>query len=169
MRTHRKLLYPVALAAAFGMRPAAAEDTPKPLDPAFEKLDRNHDGYLSREELRGYGKAFDEADENKDGRIDPSEFVKAQAIHDRMAAGKYVDDSVVTAKVKAALLKEPDPQLAGRQRGDQGRPGAALGLREGRRAAPEGGEGCELGGRRRVREGRDGRQVTPALPACWSA
>jgi hyperosmotically inducible protein len=75
----------------------------------FAPLDANHDGYLSRQEtagIKGFGKAFDEADANHDGRLDRDEFIKAGSIYDRMRLGKYVDDSVITAKVKAALVKE---------------------------------------------------------------
>jgi len=77
----------------------------------FDQLDKNHDGVLTQDEVRGihdYARAFIEADENKDGKLDRAEFVKAESIHDRIVAGKYLDDSVITAKVKAALLKEPD-------------------------------------------------------------
>ena len=98
-------------AAAFGAVSAAAADKPQEPNPKFEQLDRNHDGFLTRDEVRGirdFGRAFDQADKNKDGKLDPAEFLEADAIHDRIAAGMYVDDSVVTAKVKAALLKEPD-------------------------------------------------------------
>jgi len=75
----------------------------------FGALDTNHDGYLSKSEtagIKGFGKAFAEADTNHDGRLDRNEFVKAGAIYDRIRLGKYVDDSVITAKVKAALIKE---------------------------------------------------------------
>jgi Ca2+-binding EF-hand superfamily protein len=101
----------VAVAAVVGIQLAAAEDKPKSPDPKFDKLDKNRDGYVSRDEvrsLRDYGKAFDQADENKDGKLDRGEFVKAEAVHDRIVTGKYVDDSLVTAKVKAALLREPE-------------------------------------------------------------
>lgn len=101
----------VAVAAAVGIQLAAAEDKPKSPDPKFDKLDKNRDGYVSRDEvrsLRDYGKAFEQADANKDGKLDRGEFVKAEAIHDRIVTGKYVDDSLVTAKVKAALLREPE-------------------------------------------------------------
>ncbi len=48
-----------------------------------------------------------EADDNRDGKLDQHEFLKAESLHDRIVTGKYVDDSVITAKVRAALLKEP--------------------------------------------------------------
>ena len=76
----------------------------------FLKLDANRDGYLSRDEtrkIRDFDKAFTEADDNRDGKLDAAEFTKAQSIQDREAVGQYVDDSVITAKVKAALLKDP--------------------------------------------------------------
>ncbi len=95
-------LLAIALAPAL----ALGSDNPK-----FDRLDRNRDGFLSREEvrhLRDYASAFNEADANRDGRLSPAEFIKAEAIHDRVLAGKYVDDTMLTARVKAALLKEPE-------------------------------------------------------------
>jgi hyperosmotically inducible protein len=101
-----------AMVAALGF-PAAvlSASQGEPADPRFNKLDADRDGYLSREEagkVRGFDKAFSEADDNRDGKLDAAEFVKAQAIHERMTAGGFVDDSVITAKVKAALLKDPN-------------------------------------------------------------
>jgi hyperosmotically inducible periplasmic protein len=90
---------------------ASGAEGAKSDNPKFVKLDKNRDGYLTRDEVRSirhYGQAFDQADENKDGKLDQAEFIKAEAIHDRVAAGKYVEDGVLTAKVKAALLKEPE-------------------------------------------------------------
>ena len=89
---------------------ATAADIPAPLQEKFHKLDTNRDGYLSQSELkqfRGYAAAFDQADENHDGKLDADEFIKAEAIYQRLQAAVFVDDSVTTAKVKAALLKEP--------------------------------------------------------------
>lgn len=101
----------VALAAAMlagaGIARAAGNDEAP--SPEFNQLDANHDGYLTREETRklhDFDKAFNEADDNRDGKLDAAEFIKAQSIHDRMTAGQYVEDSVITAKVKAALLKD---------------------------------------------------------------
>jgi hyperosmotically inducible protein len=90
---------------------ALAESPARPDDPKFERLDRNRDGYLAWPEVRhvrDYTQAFREADENRDGRLDRGEFVKAEAIHDRIVVGKYVDDALLTTKVKAALLQEPE-------------------------------------------------------------
>lgn len=90
---------------------ASAAEGAKAGNPKFVKLDKDRDGYLGKDEVRSirhYEQAFDQADDNKDGKLDQAEFIKAEAIHDRVAAGKYVEDGVLTAKVKAALLKEPD-------------------------------------------------------------
>jgi hyperosmotically inducible periplasmic protein len=90
---------------------AISADDAKSGNAKFLMLDKNKDGFLTRDEVRGirgdYDKAFEAADENKDSKLDPGEFLKAEAIHDRMVTGAYVEDSVITAKVKAALVKEP--------------------------------------------------------------
>ena len=110
---HRATAIALAAGAALYAAPqaSAADSAAKPENPKFVKLDRNRDGVLTREEvrqIRGYEKAFSEADANRDARLDQAEFIKAEAIHDRITAGKYVEDSVITTKVKAALLKEPE-------------------------------------------------------------
>ena len=100
----------LAASAAFGTASSVmAADKPQEANPKFVKMDKNKDGFITRDEVTGirwYDKAFDQADENRDDRLDQTEFVKAEAIQDRMAAGKYVSDSALTAKVKAALIKE---------------------------------------------------------------
>ncbi|MGE5823203.1 MAG: BON domain-containing protein [Bacteroidota bacterium] len=78
-----------------------------PNNAEFLKLDTNHDGYLSQAEtsvLPGFDSAFKEADANHDGRLGPDEYIKAASLYDRARAAKYIDDSVITAKVKARLL-----------------------------------------------------------------
>ena len=98
-------------AASIGAAGAArAADSGGPVSPEFKKLDVNGDGYVSRDEarkIRHFDQAFSEADDNRDGKLDAAEFTKAQSIHERLAAGQFVDDSVITAKVKALLLKDP--------------------------------------------------------------
>lgn len=82
--------------------PAHAQPSDK-----FRALDKNGDGFLTKDEvsaLRGYDKAFDEADDNHDGKLSPDEFVKAESIYDRQQVGGYVGDTELTAKVKTALV-----------------------------------------------------------------
>ena len=89
---------------------ARAAETDSPVSPEFKRLDVNRDGYVSREEarkIRGFDQAFTEADDNRDGKLDAAEFTKAQSIHERLAAGRIIEDSVITAKIKALLLKDP--------------------------------------------------------------
>ena len=99
----------VALIAAL-VAPAALAASGEPADPKFNRLDTNRDGYLSRGEAKASGleKAFAEADDNRDGKLDAAEFIKAEAIHERSVVGQYVDDGVITARVKAALLRDPN-------------------------------------------------------------
>jgi hyperosmotically inducible protein len=97
-----KLRLAVIATLAIGLAHAQPSDK-------FRGLDRNNDGFLSKEEvghLQGYERAFDEADDNRDGRLSPDEFVKSESIHDRQTLGKVIDDTILTAKVKAALLRE---------------------------------------------------------------
>lgn len=60
-----------------------------PLPPTFERLDRDHDGYVDRAEalaLPELDRVFNEADRRSDGRLDKVEFARALAlITDRMA------------------------------------------------------------------------------------
>jgi len=97
----------MAMSAPLYANPESGKSSPA--NSVFQKLDSNHDGYISRKEaakLRNFGKAFDESDDNHDSKLDPDELAKAQAIYDRMRAKAYLDDSVITARVKAALVKE---------------------------------------------------------------
>lgn len=117
VRKKRALFAGIAVAGflSYGLT-AAVADPGGPRDgyvlrDKFQQLDSNHDGFISKGEVRrfdGYSKAFDEADENHDGRLDADEFIKAEAIYGRMEATEFIDDSLITAKVKAALLKEPE-------------------------------------------------------------
>ena len=104
----------LAIAAAFAAPAAHASDSAgrAKIDTSrFNQLDRNRDGVLTQDEvrhIRDYARAFIEADQNKDGKLDRDEFMVAESLHDRILLGKYVEDSVLTAKVKAALLNVPE-------------------------------------------------------------
>jgi hyperosmotically inducible protein len=97
------------IVATLALLPAMvlAQEAPPQKSPDFVKLDRNRDGFLSREEAKADARAakfFGKADMNHDGRLNEDEWLKARSMADREKAGEYVDDSTVTAKVKSALL-----------------------------------------------------------------
>lgn len=97
----------IALASPAAM--AAQVSPTMSVDAKFRALDANEDGFVTKNEMkryRQYDKAFDEADLNHDSKLSPDEFVKAESIYQRLQAAEYFDDSVITAKVKAALVKE---------------------------------------------------------------
>ena len=94
--------------AAAGGYADTPEDNHRP-DALFLQLDTNHDGYVSSSEaaaVRGFGRAFADADDNKDGELSTDEFIKAEEIHQREQVAQFTDDSLITAKVKAALIKD---------------------------------------------------------------
>lgn len=72
---------------------------------AFDAVDTNQDGYLSKQEVAGdreLAKRFAKFDANKDGRLDVNEYIKANQDND----ARVLADSAITVKVKAALLTE---------------------------------------------------------------
>jgi hyperosmotically inducible protein len=98
----RKLIV-TALAAACAAG-ASAQDK-KTGNAAFDALDTNSDGYLSREEVarqRELAKRFDRFDADRDGRMSLDEYLKASQDND----ARILSDSTITAKVKAKLLAE---------------------------------------------------------------
>lgn len=72
---------------------------------AFDAIDKNRDGYLSKEEVAGdkeLAKRFANFDADKDGRLNVNEFLKAGQDND----ARVLADSAITTKVKALLLAE---------------------------------------------------------------
>ena len=84
------------------------------IEAAFKKYDVNRDGYLSKQEVKGRRdllRIFADADTDHDGKLDLDEYAAAESALHRAKAEHFVDDGIITAKVKAALLKDPDNKL----------------------------------------------------------
>jgi hyperosmotically inducible protein len=91
------LVNAVALAQAPGEPPAK--------NPDFVSLDRNRDGFISKLEAAGdpeIAKRFGVFDTDNDGRLSEAEYAAAREDNDKRA----VRDTLLTARVKAALLAE---------------------------------------------------------------
>ena len=96
----------VLLIGAVGM--ARASSSPTPEVTVFERYDTNHDGQVSIKEALALGmltKAFEVADINHDGNLNSDEFGKAEFVDAHLKVSNFIDDSVLTAKVKTGLLK----------------------------------------------------------------
>lgn len=97
-------------ALALAATPAIAQNKGDPLErpavnAAFLALDKNGDGVVTRAEAAAdaaLAKDFAAADANGDGRLTEAEFTRYHQARDR----QYVEDSTITTKVKALLLKE---------------------------------------------------------------
>ena len=66
-------------------------------DPGFNKLDKNHDGYLSRTEAAGNPtlvKKFKDADRNNDGKLSRSEYLMTMTAQDARTAKKKVENAM---------------------------------------------------------------------------
>lgn len=99
MRTTLAILAVVA-AVAMTIQSATAKGEK---NQAFAALDKNTDGFLSKDEAAGekeLAKRFARFDANKDGKLSEEEYLKAMQDNDK----RVVADSAVTTKVKGELL-----------------------------------------------------------------
>ena len=98
-----KKFFVTALAIAFAST-AWAQKSPSG-NAAFDGLDKNRDGYLSKEEVAGekeLAKRHAKFDANKDGRLTIDEYIKANKDNDE----RVIADTAVTTKVKTSFLTE---------------------------------------------------------------
>jgi hypothetical protein len=111
MRASITLLLMLASAAALAQNTGEATTLPGPRAD-FVALDRNRDGYISKVEALANAevqKRFAAFDLDKDGRLSEAEYAAAMEDNDK----RILHDSVITARVKAALLAEKGiPSLA---------------------------------------------------------
>jgi hyperosmotically inducible protein len=99
MRTTFAILA-VFAAAAIQPQAAVAKDQK---NQAFAALDKNSDGFLSRDEAaaeKELAKRFAKFDANKDGKLSEDEYLKAMQDNDK----RVLADSAITSSVKAKLL-----------------------------------------------------------------
>src|SRR6266850_4100676 len=104
MRASITLLLMLASAAALAQNTGEATTLPGPRAD-FVALDRNRDGYISKVEALAnpeVHKRFAAFDADKDGRLSEAEYVAAMEDNEK----RILQDSVITARVKAALLAE---------------------------------------------------------------
>jgi Ca2+-binding EF-hand superfamily protein len=76
-----------------------------PQRPDFATLDRNRDGYISKVEAlanQEVQKRFAAFDQDRDGRLSEAEYAAAMQDNEK----RILSDSIITARVKAALLAE---------------------------------------------------------------
>ncbi len=101
-------MFLILVHAAFALRaqPGAEPPVSPPAPRAdFVALDKNKDGYLSKQEAAGdreIAKRFAMFDIDNDGRLTESEYVKAKEDNQK----RILRDAALTARVKAALLAE---------------------------------------------------------------
>ena len=87
----------------------AVQESKQAEPPSFKDYDSDSDGRVSRGEFiaqGGHQQAFREGDADGDNFLSRDEFIKASANNDRIKVGQFVDDALITAKVKALLLKD---------------------------------------------------------------
>ena len=104
MRAFITLLSLLASTAALAQNTGEVTTLPGPRAD-FVALDRNRDGYISKVEALAnpeVHKRFAAFDRDRDGRLSEAEYAAVMEDNDK----RIFDDSIITARVKAALLAE---------------------------------------------------------------
>jgi hyperosmotically inducible protein len=105
MRSGLTLLLLLISAAAYAQYSGEAAETRPAARADFIALDRNRDGYISKVEAlanQEVHKRFAAFDADKDGRLSEAEYAAAMEDNEK----RIVQDSIITARVRAALLAE---------------------------------------------------------------
>jgi osmotically-inducible protein OsmY len=96
-----------ALAGVLGAWTATAA-LAAPVMPDFKSADSSNAGLVSLQEFAAQNAqepAFRAGDINRDSHLSNDEYLEAAAYSDRIKAGHFLDDSWITAKIKAPLPK----------------------------------------------------------------
>ena len=107
MRLAQSMFFLVAAALALAVGAAYAEDKigKDANDPGFHALDKNKDGFISREEAKAnpeLAKKFKQADKNGDGKLSRIEYLEAMTKQDAKTAKQKVENAIDKNKDKDA-------------------------------------------------------------------
>ena len=99
MRFSQSLFFLVAAALALAVGGTYAEDKigKDQNDPGFHALDKNKDGFISREEAKGnpaLAAKFKQADKNGDGKLSRAEYLEAMTKQDATTAKNKVEREI---------------------------------------------------------------------------
>ena len=114
MRLSQSAFYLVAAALALAVGGTFAEDKvgKDNNDPGFHALDKDKDGYISREEAKrnpALAAKFKEADKDHDGKLSRAEYLEAMTKQDAKSAKESVKDTLEKNKeYKAEKKKEQE-------------------------------------------------------------
>lgn len=106
------LAFGVVTTAAYAFETDKIAEAQQPLTAEFAKLDTNANGALTPVEASQdklfTAKHFAAADANKDALLNQDEYAAYKSADQKQKMAVVIDDTVITAKIKADLLAEKD-------------------------------------------------------------